>query len=201
MGVSLRWVGESPGRRGVIQARVDIPGFGEVTLRDVVIMSTRWWADFMSGISVLVGEKALRPVLYYSAYRMMKQHDQKGIVPFVEEISRSGSGGTGGPDEVFEVAGEVFSALGFGRILEFGRGDGYFTVVVADSFEARGRRSAHPVCHFVAGILAALIEDTMGLRIGPVIEERCAAAGAEACVFRAEIMGNQEGGKGPRDRG
>lgn len=166
-------------RRGVLYAKVDVPEFSEVFLRDVVIMSTRWWADFMSGISALMGEKALRPALYYSAYRMMKQHNQKGIVRMKGKVPRR---------RIFEIACEIFSSLGFGEIRGVEVAGGRMRVVVRDSFEARGRRAEKPVCHFVAGMLSAMVEDIFDIRVGPVVEESCAATGNEHCTFSAEVM-------------
>ncbi|MDK2463300.1 MAG: hypothetical protein QI223_00780 [Candidatus Korarchaeota archaeon] len=61
--MSLRAIEEDPHRRGVLRAEVDIPHFGRVVLKDMFLMSTRWWADFMAGLTVFVGEKGLRPVL------------------------------------------------------------------------------------------------------------------------------------------
>ncbi|RDD52869.1 MAG: hypothetical protein BA066_07385 [Candidatus Korarchaeota archaeon NZ13-K] len=168
-------------RKGVLYARVDVPEFSEVTLRDVVIMSTRWWADFMSGIAALMGEKALRPVLYYSAYRMMKQHNQKGLLRMVRE-------GKLPRKRIFEIACDIFSSLGFGEIISMEVVGGRMRIAVKDSFEARGRRAERPVCHFVAGMLSAILEDIFEMRIGPVIEESCAATGNDHCSFSAEVM-------------
>ena len=161
---------------------MDIPHFGRVVLRDMFLMSTKWWADFMAGLAVFVGEKGLRPVLYYSAYRMMKVHDSKGIVSTRERLSLN---------EMLDVARRVYRSLGFGDILSITLGQERVVVRVKNSFEARGRRSDSPVCHFTAGLLAALVEDITGIRIGPMIERECQAAGAEACAFEAEIL---EGG-------
>ncbi len=177
----LKEVGSYSDRKGVLFAKVDIPEFSEVVLRDVVIMSTRWWGDFMSGISALIGEKALRPALYYSAYRMMKQHNQKGVMKMIGE-------GKLPRRRVFEMARDVFSSLGFGEIIGIEVVGGRIRIAVKDSFEARGRRAERPVCHFVAGMLSAVVEDVFGIRIGPVTEESCAATGNDRCVFSAEVM-------------
>lgn len=175
----LREVRNWDDRKGVLYARVDVPEFSEVLLRDVVVMSTRWWADFMSGISALMGEKALRPALYYSAYRMMKQHNQKGIARMKGKVPNR---------RIFEVACEIFASLGFGEVRSMELSGGRIRVVVRDSFEARGRRAERPVCHFVAGMLSAIVEDVFDIRIGPVVEESCAATGNEYCTFSAEVM-------------
>ncbi len=179
-------VGEWPDRKGVLYAKVDVPEFGKVVLKDVVIMSTRWWSDFMSGISVIFGDKALRPILYYSAYRLMKQHNQRGLIRKLNEYADMNSLDV--RRKMFNVAAEVFACLGFGRIEEIELDENHIRAVVKESFEARGRKSSAPVCHFVAGVIAALIEDIYGLRIGPVREERCSAMGAESCLFVAELM-------------
>ncbi len=186
----LKGVIERKDKKGVLSALVDVPEFGEVSLKDVVIMSTRWWADFMSGISIIFGEKALHPILYYSAYRLMKQHNQRGVLKKIAEY-----GGSDSPqvrERLFRVAAEVFSCLGFGHIREVSVDDNAIRINVENSFEARGRRSSYPVCHFVAGVLAALVEDVYGLRIGPMREERCTATGAESCTFVAELMEERE---------
>ncbi len=179
-------VREWPDRKGVLYAEVNVPEFGKVVLKDVVIMSTRWWSDFMSGISVIFGDKALRPILYYSAYRLMKQHNQRGLIRKIREYADIDS-----PEarrRMFHVASEVFACLGFGRIEGVEIDENHIRAVVKESFEARGRKSSSPVCHFVAGVIAALIEDIYGLRIGPVREERCSAMGSESCLFVAELM-------------
>jgi len=177
----LREVRNWPDKRGVLYARVDVPEFSEVILRDVIIMSTRWWADFMSGISALMGEKALRPVLYYSAYRMMKQHNQKGVMKMIKEgkLTRK---------RIFEIACDIFSTLGFGEVRSIELARGRIRITVKDSFEARGRRAEGPVCHFVAGMLSAIVEDIFGIRTGPLVEESCAATGNDFCTFSAEVM-------------
>ena len=180
--MSLRAIEEDPERRGVLRAEVEIPYFGVVVLKDMFLMSTRWWADFMAGLSVFVGEKGLRPVLYYSAYRVMKVHDSKGIALARERLSLN---------EMLVVARRVYRSLGFGEILSITLGEEKVVVRVKNSFEARGRRSDSPVCHFTAGLLAALVEDTTGIRMGPMIERECQAAGADTCTFEAEIL---EGG-------
>ncbi len=182
----LNEVGEWPNKKGVLYAKVDVPEFGEVTLKDVVIMSTRWWSDFMSGISVIFGDKALRPILYYSAYRLMKQHNQRGLIRKLSEYADLDSLEV--REKMFRVAAEVFACLGFGRIEDVRVEGGHIKVTVRESFEARGRKSSAPVCHFVAGVLAALIEDIYGLRIGPIREDRCSAMGADSCLFVAELM-------------
>ncbi len=181
----LKRVEERGERKGVLYAVVNVPEFGEVVLNDVVLMSTRWWADFMSGISVVFGDKALRPILYYSAYRLMKQHNQRGLS---RKIADYGDGSHEMREKLFSIAAEVFSCLGFGRITDVTLDGSTIRINVKDSFEARGRKSPYPVCHFVAGILAALVEDVYGLRIGPMREERCKAAGADSCTFVAELM-------------
>ncbi|MDK2463301.1 MAG: hypothetical protein QI223_00785 [Candidatus Korarchaeota archaeon] len=112
----------------------------------------------------------------------MKVHDSKGIVSTKEKLSLS---------EMLDVAKRVYRSLGFGDILSITLGEEKVVVRVKDSFEARGRRSDSPVCHFTAGLLAALVEDTTGIRIGPMIERECQAAGADACTFEAEVL---EGG-------
>jgi len=180
--LSLELIREDPERAGVLRAEVEIPGFGRVVLRDMFLMSTRWWADFMAGLSIFVGEKGLRPVLYYSAYRMMKVHNSRGILAARGRLS---------PEEMMEAARMVYRSLGFGDIVQVSAGGGKVVVRVRNSFEARGRRSDSPVCHFAAGILAALVEDVTGIRIGPMVERECQAAGAELCTFEAEIL---EGG-------
>ncbi len=180
--MSLRVIEEDPERKGVLRAEVDIPHFGRVVLKDMFLMSTKWWADFMAGLSVFVGEKGLRPVLYYSAYRMMKVHDSKGIVSTKEKLSLG---------EMLDAAKRVYRSLGFGDILSISLEKERVVVKVRNSFEARGRRSDSPVCHFTAGLLAALVEDITGIRIGPMIERECQATGKDVCVFEAEIL---EGG-------
>ncbi len=164
---------------GRIEVEVDIPLFGKAVLPDVFLMSTRWWADFMAGISVVAGSKAIGPVLYYSAYRLMKSHNEKGIVPMREKF---------GKDELFRIAFSIFETLGFGKIEKIEMEDNSVRVLVSNSFEARRRKSKEPVCRFVAGILAALVEDILRVRIGPMEEVRCQATGDDFCEFRAEVM-------------
>ncbi len=165
--------------QGSIRVEVDIPLFGRAILPDVFIMSTKWWADFMAGISVVAGSKAIGPVLYYSAYRLMKAHNEKGIVPMRERFEK---------DELFGIAASIFETLGFGRIEKIEIEDNFVRISVSNSFEARRRKSKEPVCRFVAGILAALVEDILRVRIGPMEEVSCQAAGDGLCEFRAEVM-------------
>lgn len=57
-------------------------------------------------------------------------------------------------------------------------------IVVKESFEADGYgKSTTPVCHFLRGYLAGVLNKISGKSVN-ILEKECKAAGSEACVFK-----------------
>ncbi|MHA1860275.1 MAG: hypothetical protein ACTSVF_04160 [Candidatus Asgardarchaeia archaeon] len=165
---------------GAIKIYVNIEGVLENRALDMVALSTKFWSKIKEGIEDIIGEEAMAGLLREVGYRLMKEHNEKGVKVLIlnKKLSRA---------ELMALSSAIYKSLGFGVIEGMKEVESGLICVVRNSFEARRAQEFGKMgkasCHFTSGVVWALLEDVFEKKCKGVIEAKCIAKGDRECIF------------------
>ena len=167
-------------RDGVIGATVEIEHLGEVALPDLFVFSAKWWAAVVEKVAEVLGPSGARSVLHYVGYRVMKEHDSKGVVPMRKRGVE--------PGVLVSIADGVFRALGMGRLVRLELAGGEVReVCLATNPDLEGDGTARFVERALRDAPVRVTRLARGLPPGGQIEYQSAATLAEAFETRRDV--------------
>ena len=136
-------------------------------------------ADVLMGIFAALPEGAARDAALAAFARAVETHGADSLRAYAAEPGVDGA-------RLQRVVESAAASLGWGRWSIAGEGAALRLDVRNSPFAAAGAPSARPVCHAIAGMLAALASLVLDGRAA-ARETACAACGAPRCTFTAAL--------------